>query len=92
MREALESTRDQPEMLLMLFKNRRLSSSSPAEGQSEPEEQGLLKHFLFEAFYRTYFRSLKQMDYEGGVIMHGLEEQEVDQRALLLGRILNQYP
>jgi sugar phosphate isomerase/epimerase len=36
------------------------------------------------AFYRQYFSLLKKIEYTGAIVMHGLEEPEVDQSAFLL--------
>jgi sugar phosphate isomerase/epimerase len=47
-----------------------------------------LEVFLHQFFYRDYFRRLKQMDYVGAIVMHGLPESYVAQRATYLRNVL----
>ena len=87
-RRALESDKEHLGMLFQLFINRRLSSPVQEEGNREEDDRVVLKHFLRAAFFRSYFESLSQMNFAGGLIMHGMEEGEVDPMVFFLRELL----
>ncbi len=87
-RKAIESDKAHHGTLLKLFINRHRLSPGQAGEHGEVDDRDLLEHFLLEAFYRTYFDSMSRMAYAGGMIIHGLEEREVDRMVLVLRDIM----
>jgi sugar phosphate isomerase/epimerase len=88
-----------PEMLrFLLFEAKLAEAASPFEAYSrsmDPKETLPLSDADYREifrccfFYRPYFRRLKQIGYDGAIVIHGLEETEVPRRASYLGRILH---
>ena len=56
------------------------------------ESRALLRRILDRlAFYRQYFRLLKKIEYTGAIVMHGLEEADVDRSARSLRVIIQHF-
>jgi sugar phosphate isomerase/epimerase len=81
-RSALETDQD----LGMLFKRFRMILA--ALDRTDENREEVVRHFVLQAFYHTYFKSLGRMSYAGAITMHGLEEKDVDPMISFLREIL----